>query len=72
MDTDLKGWCVTSYTGGVSHSTTHKLMPYTTLFLRRPMYYCSCGIKCSPEEYKEYCIYLIKRRKAIDKYMNSL
>ncbi len=71
--TEIKGWCVTRGDGGwVNHSATHRFTPYDTLILRRPMYYCDCRKKVSPEEYIEYSKYLIARRKALDAYMRNL
>lgn len=50
-------WCITEYKGGyVGYSPIHKFVPYNTLILRRPMYYCSCGKRITPEEYKEYLV----------------
>jgi len=71
--TELKGWCITSNGGGwVNHSATHRFTYYETLILRRPMYYCKCGKKISPEEYLEYSNYLIARNKARRSFMEKL
>lgn len=62
-------WCKTKQSGGyVNYSSAHRFIPYETLILRRPMYYCECGKKCTPEEYIEYSKYLIARDMATRNY----
>lgn len=64
--TELKSWCVTRGPGGwVDYSVTHNFKPYDTFFLKRPMYYCNCGKKVTPEDYLEYSKYLTARKKVI-------
>lgn len=69
--TELRGRCVKEHKGTIGYSATHRFMPYETLILRRPMYYCDCGQKITPDEYYEYSKYLIARKKAIQKYMEN-
>jgi len=70
--TELQGWCITSKGSWVNHSATHRFTYYETLILRRPMYYCNCGKKISPEEYLEYSKYLIARNKVMKSYKEKL
>lgn len=70
---DLKGWCIINYgNGSVGRSATHSFRPYKTWFKRKPMYYCWCGKKITPDEYEIYSKYLIKREQAIKAYMEKL
>lgn len=69
---DMYSWCAIIYNNGTVDYRTHNFKPYVTMFRRKHIYKCECGLKISEEDYKEYLAYEQGREKAYSAFLRHL